>query len=148
LKEEKLDVVLANRNSPNQGILSGSNENIRPPCRRPPAKPINTAPCVCPSRPPSTAVWWKARAKPFAAALQSVPFHPNRKQSVYSNTTGAPYPTAPDEIRALLGDHLRNPVNFIGDSRKPCTPMTIEFSYRSRPQNRSYRSGARYPQGP
>ncbi len=112
LEEEKLDVVLANRNSPNQGILSGSSESIRHAEEACKTHKYRTV------RLPVSAAFHsrlvESAREPFAAALQSVPFHPG-KTTVYSNTTGAPYPTAPDAIRALLGDHLRNPVNFIGE---------------------------------
>jgi len=112
IEDEKLDVVLANRNSPNQGILSGTREAV------------SHAEAVCKThqyrtvRLPVSAAFHsrlvESARKPFAAALQSVAVHPS-ETAVYSNTTGAPYPTDPEAIRALLGDHLRNPVNFIGE---------------------------------
>jgi acyl transferase domain-containing protein/NAD(P)-dependent dehydrogenase (short-subunit alcohol dehydrogenase family) len=112
IENEKLDVILANRNSPNQGILSGTNEAI------------GQAEAVCKThsyrtvRLPVSAAFHsrlvESAREPFAAALQSIVFQPS-ETSVYSNTTGEPYPTDPKAIRALLGDHLRNPVNFIGE---------------------------------
>ena len=112
IEDEKLDVVLANRNSPNQGILSGTREAVR------------HAETVCKThqyrtvRLPVSAAFHsrlvESARKPFAAALQSVAVNPS-ETVVYSNTTGAPYPTDPEAIRALLSDHLRNPVNFIGE---------------------------------
>jgi len=112
LESEKLDVVLANRNSPTQGVLSGTSEAIQ------------HAEAVCKThkyrtiRLPVAAAFHsrlvEAARAPFAAALEAVTFTP-KATPVYSNTTGAPYPTAPEAIQALLGDHLRNPVDFIGD---------------------------------
>ncbi|MGD9333161.1 MAG: beta-ketoacyl synthase N-terminal-like domain-containing protein, partial [Desulfobacterales bacterium] len=112
LAEAALDVVLANRNAPRQGILSGSTENIRR------AEEVCKAHKLRSVRLPVSAAFHsplvESARKPFAAALQSIPLQPG-SIPVYSNTTGAPYPTAPEAIRALLGDHLRNPVNFIGE---------------------------------
>ena len=112
LETEGLDVVLANRNSPDQGILSGATESIQ------------QAEAVCKARKyrtvrlPVAAAFHSrlvegARA-PFAEALKTVAFKPS-EIPVYSNTTGAAYPSAPDAVRAILGDHLRHPVDFIGD---------------------------------
>jgi acyl transferase domain-containing protein/NAD(P)-dependent dehydrogenase (short-subunit alcohol dehydrogenase family) len=112
IEDEELDVVLANRNSPNQGILSGTRDAIR------------QAEAVCKThkyrtvRLPVSAAFHsrlvESAREPFAAALQSVAFQPS-ETAVYSNTTGAPYPSDPEAIRTLLGEHLRNPVNFIGE---------------------------------
>ncbi|MDT8287991.1 MAG: acyltransferase domain-containing protein, partial [Elusimicrobiales bacterium] len=104
---ESLDVVLANRNSPDQGILSGDTESIQRAEAACKARQYRTV------RLPVSAAFHsrlveEARA-PFADALQSVVFRPG-PIPVYSNTTAAPYPAAPDAIRSLLGQHLRNPV--------------------------------------
>ena len=112
LEEEDLDVVLANRNSPNQGILSGDVNGIA------------AAEAACKThkfrtvRLPVSAAFHsrlveQARA-PFASALESIDVHPS-SIPVYSNTTGAPYPRDLDGMRSLLGEHLRNPVNFIDE---------------------------------
>ncbi len=112
LEAENLDVVLANRNSPNQGILSGDIAGIE------------RAEAVCKAhkyrtvRLPVSAAFHsrlvESAREPFAAALQSIAFQPGTTP-VYSNTTGEPYPTDVDAIRTLLGNHLRNPVNFVGE---------------------------------
>ncbi len=112
IEEKGLDVVLANRNSPNQGILSGD------------VASIEQAEAVCQDqklrtvRLPVSAAFHSRLVEnarePFAAAVQSVPIRPN-EIPVYSNTTGKPYPEDPAEIRTLLGHHLRNPVDFIGE---------------------------------
>jgi len=112
LEAENLDVVLANRNSPRQGILSGDVESIE------------RAEAVCKThkyrtvRLPVSAAFHsrlvESAREPFAAALQSIALHPGTTP-VYSNTTGEPYPTDVDAIRTLLGNHLRNPVNFVAE---------------------------------
>ncbi len=112
LEENALDVVLANRNSPSQGILSGdvpSIDKAEAVCKRHKLRTV---------RLPVSAAFHsrlvESAREPFAAALQSVDIHPS-EVPVYSNTTGKPYPDDPAEIRALLGRHLRNPVDFLGE---------------------------------
>ena len=112
LEENALDVVLANRNSPSQGILSGD------------APSIDKAEALCKRhklrtvRLPVSAAFHsrlvESAREPFAAALQSVDIHPGAVP-VYSNTTAKPYPDDPAAIRSLLGHHLRNPVDFLGE---------------------------------
>ena len=49
---------------------------------------------------------------PLAEAIAAASIQPPRI-AVYSNVTGAPYPTDPDQIKAHLADHLLNPVEFM-----------------------------------
>jgi acyl transferase domain-containing protein/NAD(P)H-dependent flavin oxidoreductase YrpB (nitropropane dioxygenase family)/NAD(P)-dependent dehydrogenase (short-subunit alcohol dehydrogenase family) len=106
------DVVLANLNSPEQTVLSGSEAAIE------------------------QAMSWcadhglRARRLPVACAFHSPLVRPARQRlseelgataiappriPVYSNTTAAPYPEDPAAIAALLGEHLVQPVDFIGE---------------------------------
>jgi len=112
IEENDLDVVLANRNSPSQGILSGDVPGIdkaEAVCKREKLRTI---------RLPVSAAFHsrlvESAREPFAAALESFDIRPS-DVPVYSNTTGMPYPDDPAEIRALLGQHLRNPVDFVGE---------------------------------
>jgi acyl transferase domain-containing protein/NAD(P)-dependent dehydrogenase (short-subunit alcohol dehydrogenase family) len=106
------EVVLANRNSPNQGVLSGPTasiseiENI---CRQ---KKINTI------RLPVSAAFHsdqvKAAGQPFQDALKKVTVNPTAI-SVFSNTTGEAYPAGASATRSLLGNHLARPVDFVSE---------------------------------
>ncbi|WP_320042712.1 beta-ketoacyl synthase N-terminal-like domain-containing protein [uncultured Desulfobacter sp.] len=112
LEEEKLDLVLANRNSPVQGVLSGETQHIL------------KAEKICKKR--------KMRAikLPVAAAFHSrlvsdaaTPFNNLTKKAtitptkiqVLSNTTGSPYPEDAAKTQDLLGWQLMHPVDFIGN---------------------------------
>ncbi len=103
-------IVIANRNSPRQGVLSGTISaiiDIEKICRK---KKINAV-----RLPVSTAFHSdlvKDAARPFLDALKKVPINPTAVK-VFSNTTGEAYPTEPDEARTLLGNHLVCPVDFV-----------------------------------
>jgi len=102
-------IVLANRNSPVQGVLSGS------------ANDIERAAAVCGNHNIRTTRLSVAAAfhsplvqdaqKPFKEILETIDVHPT-DIPVYANTTGKPYPPEPDKVRRLLGDHLLCPVRF------------------------------------
>ena len=103
-------IVIANRNSPGQGVLSGSISaiiDIEKICSK---KKISAV-----RLPVSTAFhseFVKDAVRPFLNALKQVPIHPTAV-NVFSNTTGEAYPTDPDEARTLLGNHLARPVDFV-----------------------------------
>ena len=104
------NIVIANRNSPSQGVLSGATSeiiDIEKICRK---KKINAV-----RLPVSTAFHSdlvKTAALPFLDALKKVPINPTAVK-VFSNTTGEEYPNDADEARALLGNHLVRPVDFV-----------------------------------
>jgi acyl transferase domain-containing protein/NAD(P)H-dependent flavin oxidoreductase YrpB (nitropropane dioxygenase family)/NAD(P)-dependent dehydrogenase (short-subunit alcohol dehydrogenase family) len=106
------DVVVANLNSPEQTVLSGSEAAI------------------------GRAIAWcgdhglRARRLPVACAFHSPLVRPARQRlseqlgrtamapprlPVYSNTTAAPYPEDPAAVAELLGEHLVRPVDFVGE---------------------------------
>ncbi|HSM73963.1 MAG TPA: beta-ketoacyl synthase N-terminal-like domain-containing protein, partial [Desulfobacterales bacterium] len=104
-------LVLANRNSPEQGVISG------------PAEAIAAAERVCQKR------GFQTRRLPVAAAFHSplvqpaqAPFAQALAQvdmvastvPVYANTTGRPYPADNAAARALLGGQIVKPVDFVG----------------------------------
>ena len=104
-------LVLANRNHPLQGVLSGTREALA------------RAEAICQERN------WQARPlevsaafhspllestrQPFAEALAGLPF-PQGTVPVYANATAAPYPDDPEACRTLLADQLLSPVDFMG----------------------------------
>ncbi|MCF8112030.1 MAG: acyltransferase domain-containing protein [Desulfobacteraceae bacterium] len=109
IREHEADVVLANRNSPSQGVLSGPTEEIermQKVCRQ------NR---IISARLPVSAAFHSRlvldAADPFREILASIPFFPGTIP-VYSNTTGKPYPENEAGARNLLGRHLLEPVNF------------------------------------
>ncbi len=115
IEEEKLDLVLANKNSPFQGVLSGE------------TKQILTAEKICKDRhmqaiklPVAAAFHSRLvsdAATPFTALTQKAAIVPTPIQ-VLSNTTGLPYPTDSTQAQQLLGEQLMHPVDFIGNIRQ------------------------------
>lgn len=110
LEEANLDVVLANRNSPKQGVLSGSEEAIE------------QAEALCKERkfrfrrlPVSAAFHSSLVAdakKPFRKFLNSLKVKAP-KFPVYANATAEPYETKVKAIRDLLAEQLVSPVQFV-----------------------------------
>lgn len=112
--DEKLDLILANRNSPDQGVLSGSSEEIKRASRACRAKKMR---CV---KLPVAAAFHSHlvdhAARPFEKFLASINFNPG-SIPVFSNTTGDVYPRESDKARNLLGRQLLNPVHFMENIR-------------------------------
>ncbi len=110
IESEDLDVVLANRNSPQQGVLSGS------------IKAIEAAAAACKARKmrgfriPVAAAFHSplvaAAAEPFNDAVNAASLTPTAIP-VVSNTTGDLYPASADAAKRLLGHQLLHPVNFV-----------------------------------
>jgi len=105
-------VILANRNSPDQGVLSGSLDAIARAeklCKQNGFKTI---------RLPVSAAFHSSLVqeaqKPFIQALEKIDISPS-DIPVFSNTTGKAYPNDPEKAKKLLGDHLLSPVNFISE---------------------------------
>jgi acyl transferase domain-containing protein/3-hydroxymyristoyl/3-hydroxydecanoyl-(acyl carrier protein) dehydratase/NAD(P)-dependent dehydrogenase (short-subunit alcohol dehydrogenase family) len=110
IRDENLDLILANRNSHDQGVLSGRTDEIKKALK------------LCKER--------KIRAVelPVAAAFHSplvenaaLPFKKRLKQfgltpsgtAVFSNTFAKPYPRNAKKAEEILGNQLLNPVNFV-----------------------------------
>jgi len=106
------DVILANRNSHNQGVLSGSIEAINHAvkiCKKEGLKAIKL---------PVAAAFHsslvKNARKPFKKALKKIKVSPS-EIPVLSNTTGRAYPYDSEQVKKLLGDHLISPVDFVSN---------------------------------
>ncbi len=110
VKSTGVDVVLANKNSPEQGVLSGSSDEIE--------KMVH----ICREN------RIRAMLLPVAAAFHSRlvfnaadGFRQKIRQieilpgpiPVYSNKTALPYPADEKEAAHLLGKHLESPVHFM-----------------------------------
>ena len=114
LRESKLDVVIANKNSPTQTVLSGATAAIDA------AEPVLKAAGLKGVRIPVAAAFHSPlvadAAVPFREALNAVPF-PAGTKPVFANSTAAEYPAAPAAARELLGNQLAKPVEFVGQIR-------------------------------
>ena len=110
LEEEKLTLVLANRNTPGQGVLSGPADEIS-----------RAAECLgrrglrCTALNVAAAFHSELVAEaagPFGEKLKEVVFR-SPQAPVYANTSGTPYPADADAARSLLANQLAKPVEFV-----------------------------------
>ncbi|MBN1958176.1 MAG: acyltransferase domain-containing protein, partial [Desulfuromonadales bacterium] len=112
LEEEQLDLVLANRNTPTQGVLSGSTVAIEK------ARDLLTEKgLACKQLDVSAAFHSRLvadAAQPFAERLEQITFNTPRKE-VFSNTTGEAYPVTGEAVRELFAQQLASPVDFISE---------------------------------
>ena len=112
VEEQRLDVVVANRNAPQQGVLSGSREAIAKAfeaCRERgfAAKALQVSGAF-------HSTLMESAVGPFRHALEAIAFEPSAVP-VYANTTGRPYPADAPAARELLGQQLVKPVDFVGE---------------------------------
>ncbi|MGD9642348.1 MAG: SDR family NAD(P)-dependent oxidoreductase [Elusimicrobiales bacterium] len=109
VKEEKLDLVIANKNTPAQFVLSGATAEIARAAERLAARGLK-----CTVLQVSAAFHSRLVAgaqKEFAAALAKVKFS-KPQTAVYANKTAAAYPEAADKARETLASQLASPVEF------------------------------------
>ncbi|MGA6926093.1 MAG: SDR family NAD(P)-dependent oxidoreductase [Desulfosarcina sp.] len=109
LVEPLPDVVLANLNSPDQGVLSGSTTAIASAKNRCAENGYSTV-----SLPVSAAFHsplMQGARQPFSEAVAKAAFTPPRIP-VYANVTAAPYPADPSGATDLLTRQLTSPVRF------------------------------------
>jgi acyl transferase domain-containing protein/NAD(P)-dependent dehydrogenase (short-subunit alcohol dehydrogenase family) len=110
VSEEKLDLVVANRNAPAQNVLSGATSEIEKAEKLLSARGLK---CV---RLPVAAAFHSSLVTqallPFAKALKDVAFVKS-SVPVYANTTGEPYPAEAAKSRDLLAHQLGKPVEFV-----------------------------------
>ncbi|MEX1313263.1 MAG: SDR family NAD(P)-dependent oxidoreductase [Desulfotignum sp.] len=109
IKDRFSDLVLANRNSPDQGVLSGPTPAVDQAakwCRK------NKVRCV---KLPVAAAFHSPlvadAATPFHRFVAEQHFSPTGIP-VLSNTTGTVYDTTPETVKSLLGHQLMHPVCF------------------------------------
>ncbi len=110
IKQNNVDVILANKNGPEQGVVSGSSDEIEKTqqiCRenriRAMLLPVSAA-----FHSPLMA----GAAEGFRKKIAGVQLLPG-SIPVYSNKTALPYPADEKEARRLFGQHLVSPVNFM-----------------------------------
>ena len=112
LLEEKLDLILANRNTPSQGVLSGATAEIDRAAKLLRKHKLRGIKLPVAAAFHSSLV--EDAAAPFKDDLDSQPLTPT-DVPVMSNTTGAPYTKDAKEIQMTLGNQLVHPVNFIAN---------------------------------
>ncbi len=110
ITENDLDLVLANRNSYDQGVLSGKEDEIER------ALGICKQHKIRATRLPVSAAFHtrlvQDAAKPFRDYLRKKDLAAT-DIAVYSNTTAGAYPKDSAEIKKILGGQILNPVNFV-----------------------------------
>ena len=110
VEDHDLDLVIANRNTPRQMVLSGPTAEIAR------AAGILTNEGVRNKKLHVAAAFHSdlvvEAAEPFALALNGVKLTKS-PVPVYSNTTGTRYPTTPGAARKLLARQLGSPVDFV-----------------------------------
>lgn len=110
VSEIDANVVLANRNSPNQGVVSGDLEAIETVARLCRDKNFGC------TRLPVAAAFHSHLVKdaqaPFEKIVQQSTLTPT-DIPVYANTTGRPYPMDADAARQMLGEQLSHTVDFM-----------------------------------
>jgi acyl transferase domain-containing protein/NAD(P)-dependent dehydrogenase (short-subunit alcohol dehydrogenase family)/acyl carrier protein len=105
-------VRIANHNAPEQSVISGAAAEVEDA-----AKKLEAAGVRVTRLPVSGAFHTELVAgaqEGLSAAIRSVSFRTPRF-TVYSNTTGAAYPTEPREITRVLEGHLLNSVEFVAE---------------------------------
>lgn len=115
LKENNIDLVLANHNSPTQVVLSGASDQIDAFAKVAKAEKIRAI------KLPVAAAFHSSfvadAAKPFAKALLDIQF--NKTQiPILSNTTTEAYPDGIDSAKKILAEQLANPVRFVEQIEK------------------------------
>jgi len=110
IEQYGLNISLANLNAADQTIVAGSQEAIEAA-----AKALGGESVRVKILPVSAAFHSPAMAcvrEGLAAELAKVEFKP-AQVPVFSNTTGGTYPEDPEAMRALLVEHLTEPVHFV-----------------------------------
>ena len=109
LGEEGLELTAANRNAPEQTVLSGPRADIDRVAATFARRQIRTVPLQVAGAFHSPLVA-KAR-EPLRRALEALPF-PAGSMPVIANSTGQPYPDDAEQARNLLAGQLAMPVEF------------------------------------
>jgi acyl transferase domain-containing protein/NAD(P)-dependent dehydrogenase (short-subunit alcohol dehydrogenase family) len=107
-----LPVVLANRNAPEQGVLSGPPEAIAEAARhcRAGGYSVKHLPVGGAFHSPLM----RTAGPAFLEKLQDACILP-AAISVFSNTIAGPYPPDAEKARQLLAEHMLRPVDFVGE---------------------------------
>ncbi len=103
------EVWIANLNAPEQTIISGTRQGVERATERLQAAglQVRSMAVACAFHSPLVAPAQARLAERLAAAEFASP-----RLRVFSNTTAAPYPPEPEQVAALLAEHLVQPVRF------------------------------------
>ncbi|VTS03693.1 type I polyketide synthase [Tuwongella immobilis] len=110
IREENLDVVAANKNGPQQTVLSGSTPEIDRSERVFKRRQVRVSRLSVAAAFHSERV--SAAAIPFRNALESLDLR-QPQIPVFSNSTGQAYPAEMGTVKDLLGSQLAKPVEFV-----------------------------------
>ncbi len=110
LREERLSLVIANRNSPSQFVLAGSKAQIQQ--AEAELKKRSVRARVLPVSAAFHSPLVADAQEPFAAALKKIRFNEGHLP-VYANTTAKAYPETSEEARELLAGQIVHPVDFL-----------------------------------
>ena len=112
LKESRLQLVLANRNTPDQGVLSGATAEIEKGAALLDKQGLRYKQLSVAAAFHSKLV--ADASGPFSERLNTIKFN-KPTGSVFANTTGEAYPKSAKEARKLLAAQLASPVDFIAE---------------------------------
>ncbi len=112
LADYRLDLVLANKNAPDQVVLSGPTAEIERAMELLGSKKISNKRLPVAAAFHSTLV--AQASQPFSVELGKIDFLES-EIPVFSNTTGQPYPEDPGDARNLLATQLTQPVEFVSE---------------------------------
>jgi malonyl CoA-acyl carrier protein transacylase len=106
------DIHIGNINSPNQVVLSGSTEAVKDLCKR--LKEMGHRATLLRVSMAFHSPIMRIIHDELEAYIAPIPFH-SPQIRVISNTTRAPYPSDPGEIRRILMAHLESPVHWMNN---------------------------------
>jgi len=109
VRQNRLEVVVANKNSPEQGVVSGRSDEIEKMLQL--CKKNRVRAMILPVSAAFHSPLVAAAASGFQEKIASVSMKP-AAIPVYSNKTALPYPAGTEEAVHLFGQHLSSPVNF------------------------------------
>ncbi|MGK2944899.1 MAG: SDR family NAD(P)-dependent oxidoreductase, partial [Desulfuromonadales bacterium] len=112
LKDSGLQLVLANRNTPEQGVLSGATAEIQKAANLLDAQGLRYKQLAVAAAFHSELV--ADASGPFAERLQAIAFN-KPTACVFANTTGAAYPESARKSREILAAQLACPVDFVAE---------------------------------
>lgn len=115
IAEENLDLVIANKNAPNQAVISGKSESISRAVDVFRKHKITITPLKVSAAFHSPLV--ADASKPFGEHLENINFEKGAFP-VYSNTLGDRYPAQQKKIRDILASQLENPVEFVEEIKQ------------------------------
>ncbi len=111
IEEEKIELVIANKNSPQQTVLSGATGEVERAAKLIKARDVRCKHLDVAAAFHSTFV--SDASGVFLDALQQIEIHPPQIPT-YADSTAELYPDDLDSIRKLLAGQLATPVEFIG----------------------------------